>query len=234
MKVSKVWYLDQFNMMERLPKSELTYIAENMNMVHIKKGNPILFAQGTSPYIYFVKTGILKVGTYTDEGQEDLKYLVKPGHIFGELALVGQGNPNDFAIAVEDCIFCLIDIPSMRELMRKYPDLNEAVLQLMGTRIRKLEKRLEGILFKTSRHRVLEFMLTYLEEFGRRDGQRLKIRNNLTFSDIAKLTSTSRQTVNSIMSELRRQETIHYDKDWIWMEEQQAPTVRLLIEEAKE
>lgn len=229
MKVSRIWYLKQFNLLKTLEKEELEILDQGPPMNRYKKGDLVMFPDADDPYISFLKKGTVKVGSYTEAGYEDLKYLVKEGHIFGELALVGKENPDEFAIAVEECLICRIEVPTMRLLMDRNPNLKDALLQLMGERINKLEKRLESILFKTSRTRIADFLIDYIREFGKKeDDGTIRVRNNLTFTDIARLTSTSRQTVNMMMSELRKEGILDYDREWIWLKGTSLREIKML------
>lgn len=216
MNAVKVWYLRQFNLLEELPTSELEYLARIMPLERFREGEFVpLFAERQA-VVYFVKKGVVKIGTYDESGQEDLKYLVSEGNIFGELALIDQENPDDFAVAVEECLICPMDLNTMRHLMERYPKLNQAVITQMGERIQKLERRLSSILFKSSKDRVREFIADYLRDFGKAEDDQLKVRNQLTNSDIARFTATSRQTVNAVLNQLRKQGLIDYDKDYMW------------------
>lgn len=216
MNAVKVWYLQQFNLLEELPTSELEYLARSMPLERFREGEFVpLFAERQA-VVYFVKKGVVKIGTYDESGQEDLKYLVSEGNIFGELALIDQENPDDFAVAVEECLICPMDLNIMRHLMERYSNLNQAVITQMGERIQKLERRLSSILFKSSKDRVREFIADYLRDFGKEEDDRLLVRNQLTNSDIARFTATSRQTVNAVLNQLRKQGLIDYDKDHLW------------------
>ena len=217
-KLTKFWYLEQFNLAKKLSRSEMMNMAENMEMRSIKKNQSVLFPDEAGKFVYFLKKGVIKIGSFTADGQEDYKYLVQEGQIFGELALVGKENPNDMAIAVEDSMICLVDVETMQKMMITNRSLNNSIFKIMGFRIRKLERRLEAILFKDAKTRILEFLIEHLKDFGVQEGDKIRVKNYLTHRDIAKLTSTSRQTVNAVFSELRKANLIHYDKNIIEVE----------------
>ncbi|MEL6671248.1 MAG: Crp/Fnr family transcriptional regulator [Bacteroidota bacterium] len=216
MSIAKIWYLEQFNLLQELPKEELSWLAEQMPLHRVYKGNILRMGDASSPAVYFLKSGLVKIGSYTASGEENLKYLVKEGQIFGEQALVGKENPNDFAEALEDSLVCPINTQTMKWLMDRFPALNQAVLHLMGDRVERLEAKLSALLYEPSRQRIQRFLVQHLEEFGQQQGAEWRVKNNLKHSDIARLTATSRQTVNSVLNELRRVGLIDYDKDWIW------------------
>ena len=215
MKLTRLWYLEQFNLMERLNNEEMMRLADATVMKNYDKNDTIIFTENTKQYIYFLKKGVIKIGSYTPNGEEDYKYLLNEGSIFGELALVDRENPNDLAIAVEDCLICVIDLPTMKDMMEKNKKLNNEIIKIMGLRIKKLERRIESILFKDARTRIIEFIADFVHEFGQLEDGVYRVKNFLTHSDIAKLTSTSRQTVNAVLNELRNSALLSYDKRYM-------------------
>ena len=166
MEIAKIWYLEQFEFLNRIDKKDKEYLAREMPLHRVYKGNPILFSQSEEGQIYFLKKGSVKIGTLRADGREDLKYLAKQGDIFGEMALLNRQSSNDFAIALEDCLICPMSVSMMNRLMERNPRLHTAVHQLMGDRIEKLERRLDSILFKSSRVRIMEFILDFIKQFG--------------------------------------------------------------------
>lgn len=199
--------------MRKLPKSELMHLAEILEMVEIKKNDQIRFTKNNKSEIYFIKKGTVKICDYSNDGEEDIKCILGPGHLFGETALFENDVDNEVAVTLDECILCVIDLPQMRGIMERNPVLKTSIYKLMGLRIRKLERRLESILFKDSKTRILEFLTDMSNDYGENEGDYIILKNFLTHGDIAKMTATSRQTVTSILNELRTEGIIDYDKD---------------------
>jgi CRP/FNR family cyclic AMP-dependent transcriptional regulator len=215
MKLTRLWYLEQFNLMERLNKEEMMRLAESTVMKRYEKDSFIGFSGLEKSHVYFLKQGVIKIGSFAPEGGEDIKYLLKEGSIFGELALVDKENPNDMATALEDCLVCIIDVPTMKDMMEKNQNLNNEIFKIMGLRIKKLERRIESILFRDAKMRIIEFIADFVKDFGELKGDTYVAKNYLTNSDIAKLTATSRQTVNAVLNELRNASLIDYNNKFI-------------------
>ncbi|MDX1628103.1 MAG: Crp/Fnr family transcriptional regulator, partial [Fulvivirga sp.] len=200
---SKFWYLEQFNMMKKLSKDDMMYLKEAMTMKQISADTMLYFPERAEKFIYFLKEGTVKIAHYTEDGQEDIKAIVGPGNIFGELGLVGGESPNDYAVAMEDCLICFIDVATMRDMMEKNEALRTEIHKIMGLRIKRLERRLESIIFKDSKTRILEFLEDFKHDYGKIKGEDIVAKNFLTHADMAKLTATSRQTVTTVLNELR-------------------------------
>ena len=97
----------------------------------------------------------VKIGSYSNDGKEIIKAILKPGEIFGEMAIVGQEKRRDFAQALtNDVRFCAIGVDEMKEILMSNPQLNFEVTKTIGERIQKVERRLESLVFKDARQRI--------------------------------------------------------------------------------
>lgn len=211
---AKLWYLEQFDILKVLSKRERTQMSETALHKHYKKYDPIMFPFNSQKTLYLLKEGAVKIGTYTDNGEENLKYLLSSGTIFGEMGLT-DGNSNDFAVAIEDCIVCTLNTNFMQELMTKNKALNIAMYKLIGLRLRKVEAKLATIVYKDSSTRIIEFLKELAKDFGQQKEGNIVVKNFLTNTEIAKLTFTSRQTVNSVLNKLKRNGRIDYNEKYI-------------------
>jgi len=88
-----------------------------------------------------------------------------------------------------------------------------AVLLMMGGRLRRAEERLESLIFKDARARIIDFLKDAAGRQGRRIGiDELLVKHSLTQQDIANITGTSRQTVTSVLNDLKKSNLIHFTR----------------------
>ena len=85
-------------------------------------------------------------------------------------------------------------------------------MRIVGWRLRKMERKIESLVFKDARTRIVEFLKDTAMERGQKVGFEMMIKNHLTHKDIASLTGTSRQTVTTVMNELREKNLINFDR----------------------
>lgn len=189
-------------------------ICEILEMDNIEKGEAIELNDEHKDSVFFLKKGSVKIVNTTNN---TVKYVVKRGNIFGELALYDKkAATEEVAYALEDCVICYIESEQMEELMEKHKSLKNGVLKIYGLRIQKLERRLHDLLYKDSATRIREFISDYLEDFGEvnEDGK-LIAKNLLSHKEIANLTNTSRQTVSNVLSTMRKEGVIDYNVQFI-------------------
>ena len=173
----------------------------------------IYFPNQKSTTIYLIANGRVKMGSYTDDGNESVKSILGAGDIFGELALAGEEKRPDFAQSLDDnTAVCQMDIEHMQTLMLNNKPLNLKIYKLIGLRLKKLERRIESMVFKDARTRIVEFLKELAEEKGTKVGFETMIRNHYTHKDIASLTATSRQTVTTTLNELKDKNLIDFNR----------------------
>lgn len=183
---------------------------------NFKKNDFIYLQEDNARHVFLVAGGKVKIGAYSDNGEETIKTILSKGDLFGELALIGEDKRTDFAQSLDDkTTICMLPVESMQELIKDHKTLSLKIFKLMGARIKKLERKIESLVFKDSRSRIIEFLKDMAEEKGVKVGTETMIRSNLTHKDIAMLTATSRQTVTTTFNELRNQNLINFNRKQI-------------------
>ena len=213
MEKSKLWYLENFNLLKGLTKDQMMYFGQKASMKKFNKNEFIYFPNELSDKIFLLKQGQIKIGMYTDDGREILKAVLHAGEIFGEMSLTGEDKRGDFAQAIQDdVILCVFDINVVEEMIHQNPNLSLEITKIIGFRLKKVENKLAALVFKDARSRIVDFLKDQGEEHGKAVGYETLIMNNLTHKDIASLTATSRQTVTTVLNDLRSQNLIYFDR----------------------
>jgi len=209
---SSLWYLENLNMKEVFCPNKMAMQEGHLPELTIKKSQYIYLQNDDAKSIYFIIQGRVKIGTHDTNGKEITKAILSDGELFGELAVVGETKRRDYAIAMEDTMLCTMKSSEMIELVKDRSPLNVFFLNLIGSRALEMEKRLESLVFKDSRTRIIEFLLDLAAKKGQRVGFETVVRRFMTHQEIANLTATSRQTVTTILNELRADNIITFDR----------------------
>jgi len=92
------------------------------------------------------------------------------------------------------------------------PELMMFLMKTIGSRKVEMERRLESLYFKNSRARIIEFLYNFSTQKGERVGFETVVRRHMTHQEIANLTATSRQTVTTVLNELRSRNIITFNR----------------------
>ena len=210
---SKLWYLEQIDLLKGLDGEELQKVADHTVAATAHKDQFIYFPEQPSNVIFFLKKGRVKIATMGEDGKEVIKAVLYPGEVFGELSLAGEEKRRDHAVALDDNVdICAMNIADVEEMLRDNPHLNMAMTRLIGERVISIERRLEGLIFKDSRSRIIDFLKEMAKKHGQLVGNETLLKHALTHQDIADLTATSRQTVTTVLNDLRKQDLLYMER----------------------
>jgi len=208
----QLWYLENVDVGDIFCESKLGHHENDVSMKSFKKNEYVYFPEDSSDKIFFIQSGSIKVGTMNDSGKQITKAILGKGEVFGELSMVGEDTRRDFATAMEETKVCIISTDQMKLLIKDHSALSMFFMKLMGSKVLAMEKRLESLVFKDSRTRILEFIVDQVDTRGQQVGYEWVIRNQLTHQEMANICATSRQTVTTLLNELRSQNIITFDR----------------------
>ncbi|MGK7389007.1 MAG: Crp/Fnr family transcriptional regulator [Candidatus Cyclobacteriaceae bacterium M2_1C_046] len=213
MENSKLWYFEDVDLYEMLCPHKIKDMAEKHTFSFYERNEFIYFPEEPANHIFMIAEGRVKIGSYMEDGREMVKAILSTGEIFGELALTGEEIRSDFAQAMDsNTKVCPLTVEDMRELMSANKEFGFKIYKLIGIRLKKLERKLESLVFKDARTRIVEFLKDAATWKGKKVGFETMIPTKLTHKDIASLTGTSRQTVTTILNELREKNLINFDR----------------------
>ena len=217
---TKLWHLENFSMLDILTKSEMQALDRMSVMRNMPRNQMIYFSEDTSDTVFLLKKGKVKISRISESGKEMILAILGPGDIFGELSITGQLKREEIAETTEDAVICSVSIADFQRMMEMNPKFNLQVTKFIGFRLKKIQSRLESLVFKTAEQRVRFLLKELAEEHGRQiinNPEERVVKMRLTHEDIAKLSATSRQTVTSVLNDLEKHGLISYDRRRIFV-----------------
>jgi len=213
--MDSLWYLDSVNLFKILCPHKYPAYTNNHSLSTYKKKDYIYFEDDSANKIYLIDKGKVKIGYYTEDGEEVIKAILTRGEIFGEKAILGIDKRSEFAQSIDNnTSLCPVSKETMFALMRDNVSVSFKIYKFIGLRIKKLERRLELLLFKDTRTRLLEFLNELCEEYGydcEKTGDKV-ILHPYTQKDIATLIGTSRPTLNILLNDLKEKNIINFNR----------------------
>jgi CRP-like cAMP-binding protein len=214
MQAQSLWYLENIDVTHLLCPTKLG--SEEIMSKHtrptFKKGDPVYMPDDLSDRIFFINEGRIKISVMNDDGKEITKAILGRGEVFGEFALLGETQRHDFATALEDTSTCMVTLAELRGLMRERSELNLFFMRMFAARQLEMERRLESLVFRDSRSRIVEFLINLVKNKGQRVGYEWVVRGFITHQEIANLTATSRQTVTTTLNDLRFKKLLTFNR----------------------
>ncbi|WP_159947314.1 Crp/Fnr family transcriptional regulator [Polaribacter septentrionalilitoris] len=213
--MKNVWFFENVNLFNLLCPHKFKDYKKCHDFDIYKKSDYIYFEADSANKIFLIEKGKVKIGYYTEEGDEVVKAILTKGELFGEKAILGEEKRNEFAQSIDSTTsICPIGVETMHDLMRDNKTFSLKIYKFLGLRFKKLERRLQLILFKDTKTRFLEFMKELCEEYGYdcdKTGDKIIV-HPYTQKDIASLIGTSRSNLNVLMNELKEENKISFNR----------------------
>ncbi len=211
MQKTKLWYISTNSLFMGLPEKEMKVMASIMRTDEIKKKNRVYTAGDKSDKIYMLKEGMVKLSRLSDDGRELTVELLEPGDIFGELSIAGEEERETSAEAIEDSMICAINRQEFEDFIGKNPGFSLAITRFIGFRLRRIESRLENLIFRDVRSRLQMLFSDLAAKYGQQSQEGLRIKLKLTHQDIANLIGSSRETVTLEINKLKKEGSLQVD-----------------------
>ncbi len=216
--MSKIWFLEDVNIFNTLCPHKTRRYRKLHSFIDYKKRDFIYLQEDKADKVYLIKKGKVKLGYYSDDGKEVIRAILTRGELFGEKAILGEESRSEFAQALDSgTTICPVAVEQMQDLMRNNSTFSLKVYKFIGIRFKKLERRLDLLLFKDAKTRVKEFINELADDYGYccPDTGDTVIKHPYTQKDIASLIGTSRPTFNTIMNELKAINFLDFNRNEI-------------------
>jgi len=153
----------------------------------------------------------LEEGKYS-QPREIIKDIIVDGEFFGGSFLLGKTHRTHFSTAMEDSQVYTLQNEALKLLITENPDLLFYLMKALGNRLILVEQRLEALVFKNSRTRIIDFLRELVNRRGQRVGFEMVVRKFFTHQEIANYTATSRQTVTTVLNELKTKNILTFNR----------------------
>jgi CRP/FNR family cyclic AMP-dependent transcriptional regulator len=175
-------------------------LVDRCNQRRYEKGQ-IVYCQGEpAESLLILRTGCLKISTFSSEGGELVFSKVLPGDIIGELGILSNVPRSATVTALQLSSALTLPRSVVMELIEKRPAVAVAMLQQLADKVRRTTGAAADIVFLDLAQRVAKFLL---QEAAQPSNE---VRT--TQVELALGVGASRQRVNTCLQEFQRDEWI--------------------------
>lgn len=219
--MNSIWYCEKTDMFSLLCPHKFKEYKKDHGLVKYSNKDYIYFEDDAAHKVFLIAKGKVKIGYYDEEGNEVVKSILSKGELFGEKAILGVTVHNEFAQSLDNkTAICPVSIDTIHDLMRENKTLSLKVYKFLGLRFKKLERRLQVLLFKDAKTRLNEFLNELKEDYGYccPDTGGTIVEHPYTQKDIASLIAISRPTLNILLNELKQNNQINFKRNKFFFE----------------
>lgn len=157
--------------------------------------------------VYVLEQGRAKIYKVSDSGKEVILWFCFPGEIFGLAEACRGGSRDVYAQVCTDAVVHRIPRERFSSFIEQRPRVATQVIDLLSCRLRVLGDILTNLASDDASSRVIKLLLRLCSRYGRAEpvsGNGVCLDIPLTHQEIADMLGTSRQTVSTVMGELKR------------------------------
>jgi CRP-like cAMP-binding protein len=169
-----------------------------------RKGDFIIRPGEASSGIYYIYTGIVKAYDMTKYNEENLLIIRKEDEVFPLVwALTGQERQVIYQALVPTVVW-KISRQTFLDHIENQPDAMAPLLDMAIEMYRLHSNRILDLEYRTVRERIMSFLLTMAQRFGKETAEGILIEAPLRHQDIASSVNATRETTSRELSALGR------------------------------
>ena len=193
-----------------LTPKEKEFLKQNYTCAFYKKGE-IIFKEGDKPMgLMILAEGKAKIFKEGVGGREQIVRMAKPVGFIGYRALFAEENHTATAVAIEDCVSCIVDKESVYRVIRSNAELSMSIIASFASELGFSHDRTVTLTQKHIRGRLAESLIFLKNTYGYEDDG-LTIKIYLSREDVANLSNMTTSNAIRTLSTFAQEGVISID-----------------------
>jgi CRP/FNR family transcriptional regulator, cyclic AMP receptor protein len=175
------------------------------------------FAEGAVVYdlgetqraLWFVRRGVVKIGTITADGRELIYDVRKDGDVLGELCAF-EPVRRDRAIVVERADLVSVPLEEALDALARHPPALQDLVAVFGGALAEAYDQLSSLASDDVMQRLCKTLRSLAEKLGAAHGELVEIATYLTQDELAQMVKARRERVSTALNVLRQRGIVQY------------------------
>jgi CRP-like cAMP-binding protein len=166
--------------------------------------NELIFCEGdVNQHLIIVNRGRIKIFGNSADGKEHILYILSTGDFYGSRDLIHETESECSAEAMEDTLVCMIAKQDFRKLLVKFPGISIKIMEILCSRLEKMESLVRKISPKDVDSRIGMMLLELSQKYGRPQCDGTLVELPMSREEMAYYIGVARETVSRKLSLLR-------------------------------
>lgn len=200
-------------MFRDLSEEELLGLAHVTAERSYPKKAKIFHEGGEKEAVYFIKEGLVKTFKTDENGHEQIMSFLKRGEMFPHTGFFHEEPYPATAEAIVDTALLAIPVRAFERMLLGTPSIAVKIMRVMSEKIRELQGKLQELTGQDVQDRGQSFLLKLAEYYGTSKDGEIRIAIPMTHQDIANVIGTTRETVNRLLNQLRKEGILDADRN---------------------
>ncbi|MBQ9283159.1 MAG: cyclic nucleotide-binding domain-containing protein [Treponema sp.] len=175
------------------PRVNAPYIEPSQDMVRKYPRGSMVFSEAQKGLdMFIIKSGSIKISKVVD-GTEVTLAMLKPGDMFGEMALLERKPRSANAIATEDCVLMSINMQNFNQMVATQAQMVDRLTTTLSERLWSMQRQLANTLLRSNPVAQMTDMLALqIEKMRISVGKGTQFMTNFMIEDIAAMCGLSK------------------------------------------
>lgn len=172
----------------------------------------LLFSEGEPCHgLYIIARGKVRIFKTSMSGREQVLAVNTPGESVAEVPVFDGGPFPASAVAIEDAEIAYISRRDFQAYCMEHPEVALKVLQVVGTRLRRLVGIIEELSFTTIRQRLIATLLKLAQSEGTKTARGIEFQLPATHQELANQLGTVRELISRNLMRLQAEGLLDVD-----------------------
>lgn len=175
-------------------------------IITLQSGEYLFHEGGQAKYFYFVRSGKIFITKYAESGRV---LSLRLSSIIGELPLYEENPVYIFnAVAQVPSEVYAIEFSTLHSYLEKKSSLAVSLLKIIGQHMRKQHSKFRDLLLYGKKGALYSTLIRLANSYGENFDDGILISVPLTNQELANYSATARESLNRMLSDLRRKSVI--------------------------
>ena len=189
-------------------------------IISLKSGEYLFREDDYAKYFYLVRSGQIFILKYASSGRVLSLRLATHGSIIGELPLYEENPTYIFnAVAQSASEVYAIEFPTLHKYLERKPLLAINLLKIIGTHMRKQHSKFRDLVLYGKKGALYSTLIRLANSYGKEVYNGILISVPLTNQELANYSATARESLNRMLSELKRNDIIENRSNLIFIKD---------------
>jgi CRP/FNR family transcriptional regulator len=186
---------------------------------YFRKEEMVFHVGASSGEVFLLRTGRVKIFELSKEGKEVILWFCFPGELFGLSELCQRKDRDVNAQACSAVEVLAIKNTDFQRYIKQHAHLALRVIELLGYRLRELSDVLMNLASDDVTCRVVKLLTRLCSRYGKLVGDEILLDIALTHQEMADMIGTSRQSVTTVLSMLRKKGVLKMQQRFICLQD---------------
>ena len=170
-----------------------------------------VFEQGDpGSSVFAILSGQVEISVLSKDGRKLVLNVLRPGTVFGEIALFDEGPRTASAVAIGSVRLATVRRDTLVDAIHNDPGIAVELLKLAGKRLRWVSEQVEGFAFLPLQNRLAR-RLVYLAAQSEGPSSTVQISQG----ELAEHVGATREAVAKILSNWRQRGLVRVGRGWV-------------------